>query len=238
MRPTFAPALAVLLALAAPASAEEPASLTVTGEARLERPADQLRLTLAVVSEAPQAAAALAQNSELMQRVLEALTGAGLGGGEVETGRFAVSPRYARRPPEARVDWEPEIAGYRVENSILVATERLELAGKLIDVAVRAGANSVQSIAFGLADDRAYRAEAIREATAHARADARAVAEASGVRLGRLLSARLDDAAVPPVPVRMQAEALSMAHAAAPPIEPGEVSVRARVTLTYEITGE
>ncbi|MEN8181787.1 MAG: hypothetical protein ABFS46_04555, partial [Myxococcota bacterium] len=56
-----------------------------------------------------------------------------------------------------------------------------------------------------------------------------------GVRLARLLSARLDDAAAPPVPLRRQGEAFMMAQAAAPPIAPADVTVRARVTLTYEV---
>jgi uncharacterized protein YggE len=234
MKHLWTSTLVALLALAAPVAAEDSPSLTVAGQARLERPADELQLGLAVVTEATEAAAALAENSDQMERVLAALSKAGLEDGEATTGRFSVSPRHSHRPPQARADWRPEIVGYRVENSIQIETSKIEKAGQLIDVAVRAGANSVRSISFGLADDRAYRKEAIAQATAHARTDALAVAEAAGVRLGRLLSARLDDAAAPPVPVRMRTESFAVA-ASAPPIEPGDVSIRARVTLTYEI---
>ena len=235
MKNVWSSTLGAFLALAAPAAAQDSPSLTVAGQARLERPADELRLQLAVVTEAAEAAAATAQNSDQMERVLAALSRAGLDPGETTTGRFSVSPRYSHRPPQAQADWRPDIVGYRVENSIQVETRKIEMAGKLIDVAVRAGANSVRSISFGLSDDRAYRKEAIAEATAHARVDALALAEAAGVRLGRLLSARLDNAAAPPVPVRMRAESFAVA-ASAPPIEPGDVSIHARVTLTYEIT--
>jgi uncharacterized protein YggE len=235
MRNVWSPTLGTLLALTVPAAAQDSPSLTVAGQARLERPADELRLQLAVVTEAAEAAPATAQNSDQMERVLAALSQAGLDSGETTTGRFSVSPRYSHRPPQAQPDWQPHIVGYRVENSVQVETKKIELAGELIDVAVRAGANSVSSISFGLSDDRAYRAEAIREATAHARADALAMAEAAGVRLGRLLSARLDDAAAPPVPIRMRTESFAVA-ASAPPIEPGDVSIHARVTLSYEIT--
>jgi uncharacterized protein YggE len=234
MKYIWSSTLGALLALAAPAAAQDSPSLTVAGQARLERPADELRLQLAVVTEAAEAAPATAENSDQMERVLAALSQAGLDPGETTTGRFSVSPRYSHRPPQAQADWQPHIVGYRVENSVQVETAKIEMAGKLIDVAVRAGANSVRSISFGLRDDRAYRKEAISEATAHARADALAMAEAAGVSLGRLLSARLDDAAAPPVPVRMRAESFAVA-ASAPPIEPGDVSIHARVTLTYEI---
>lgn len=235
MKNLWTSTLVALLALAAPAAAQDSPFLTVAGQARLERPADELRLQLAVVTEAAEAAAAMAENSDQMERVLAALSDAGLDDRETSTGRFSVSPRYSPRPPQPASDWQPHIVGYRVENSVQVETAKIELAGKLIDVAVRSGANSVNSISFGLRDDRAYRKEAISEATAHARADALAMAEAAGVRLGRLLSARLDDAAAPPVPVRMRAESFAVA-ASAPPIDPGDVSIHARVTLTYGIT--
>ncbi len=225
--------IGVVLALSASGVAEQVPSLSVAGHARLERPADELRLRLAVVTEAEEAADATAQNAERMERVLAALDEAGLAQGERSTGRYALSPRYSARPPQARSDWEPRIVGYRVENSVQIETGKVELAGQLVDAAVRAGANSVSSIAFGLRDDRAYRKDAIAAATARARADAEALAEAAGVRLGRLLDARLDDASSPPVPVRMRAE--SFAVAATTPIEPGDVTVHARVTLTYAV---
>jgi hypothetical protein len=235
-------ALAAAFACLAPAAtaqeAQPPPSLSVSGHARLERPPDELRLELAVVTEGHEAAGASAENARIARQVFDALAAGGLEKGEIETGSFSVQPVYTQPPGEMRRGWKPEIAGYRVENSVRVETRKIELAGRLVDAAVRAGANHVSSLAFGLSDERAHRADAIREATANARADAAALAESAGVRLVRLLSARLDGASAPPVPLHRGMEAFAMAQDAAPPLEPGSVEVQAQVSLVYEIAGK
>jgi uncharacterized protein len=160
----------------------------------------------------------------------------GLTDDEYETGRFQVQPVYSRRPARADADWFPQIVGYRVTNSVLVKTKQLELAGRIIETANKAGANSIDFIQFTLADARIHRAEAIGAATANALADANALAEAAGLRLVRIVSITLDDARPTPPPVyqRMGME-MAMAPDAEPPISPGDVTVRANVHVIYEI---
>ncbi len=207
--------------------------LMVRGEAELDKPADRLRLTIGVVTEHAEATAALDENSRRMRDVVRALEKTGLTEGEYETGRFSIRPVYARRPRTADAQWRPHIVGYAVTNTLNIKTKKLELAGPLIEAANDAGANSIDSIGFDLADPRAHRAEAIRAAAANARADAAVLAEASGVRLVRILSVTLDEAGWRP-PVTLARGAMAEA-AAAPPIQPGDVTVRAGVTIVYEI---
>ncbi|MCK4872788.1 MAG: SIMPL domain-containing protein [Phycisphaerales bacterium] len=211
--------------------------LTVTGQAELERPADQLQMSLAVITEDEEAKSAVSENSRTMRRVIEALERAGLEEDEYETGRFSIQPKYSRRPHNADRDWTAKIVGYRVENMLIIKTKKLELIGELIERGVQAGANNVGSINFGLADRRMHRGEAILEATTNARADADALAEAAGVKLVRVLSVNLDGAAAPPIPYR--GEKMMMAtrggESDTPPIQPGDVTVRAHVTIVYEI---
>ena len=80
---------------------EDAAKLTVRGQARLEKPADQLRLRVGVVTEAPEARAALAANSRRMNDVVKAIDKVGLKPDEYETGRFSLRPVYSRRPRQA-----------------------------------------------------------------------------------------------------------------------------------------
>lgn len=212
--------------------------MTVRGEAELNKPADQLRMSIGVISEDPDAQKALDDNSKAMEKVVDALNKAGLDKGEYQTGRFRVSPMYSRRPPRAEEDWRPQITGYQVTNTIDVKTKKLDLAGKLIQAANKAGANTINGITFDMADNRTHRAEAIREATKNARDDAKVLTEAAGVRIVRVLSVRLDDAS-PIVDYRSQMRmggdmALS---APSPSITPGDVTIRASVTIIYEIKG-
>lgn len=213
-------------------------NLTVRGSAELIRPADQLRVTIGVVSENPDAREALGDNSKKMRQVVRAIEGAGLGEDEYETGRFQIRPIYSRPPRRPPPQWRAQIIGYEVTNTVMVRTKRLALAGDLIEAATKAGANTIDSIGFDLADKRKYRAEAISEATAHALADARKLAESARVKLVRALSINLDSAGErPPVPWRSAAPAMAAAPEAgvSPPITPGDVTVTASVTVVYEI---
>ena len=70
MRLPLAPLLAVSLALASPALAEDPARISVTGEGVVTAAPDMAEISLAVMTEAPTAAEALTQNSVRLDAVL------------------------------------------------------------------------------------------------------------------------------------------------------------------------
>jgi len=226
-------------ALAAGGAPEEPVPrLSVRGEALLQVPADQLRLSVGVVTEEETAEGALEENSVTMKAVIQALEGVGLTREDYQTGQFQVQPNWSPRPRQAPQDWRPRIVGYTVSNTLHIKTTRLRLAGKIIGAASEGGANRIDSIGFDLSDPRKYRAEAIGQATANAMADARSAADAASVRLVRVLSLTLDEAVA--TPVRMKTEGFSMRTAMAmdhtePPISSGDVTVRASVTLVHEI---
>ncbi len=212
--------------------------LTVRGAAQLQKPADQLRISVGVVTESDEAPTALRENTRKMNDMIDALKKTGLTDKEYQTSRFQIQPVYSRRPRQADATWRPKIIGYRVSNSLNIKTKKLDLAGELIQAANEAGANSIDSISFGLADPRTHRAEAIRVATANALADASTLADAADLRLVRVLSITLDQAAAPrPIPIQRMSAGMAMAEAAPPPIQPGEVTVHANITVQYEIAG-
>ncbi len=216
---------------------EDTPKLTVRGEAELQKPADQLRISVGVVTENKEAGEALQENSTLMNDVIEAIESVGLSENEYETGRFRIRPQYSRRPRQPSPDWEPKITGYEVVNSVAIKTQQLDLIGDLIEAANKAGANTVEVTGFDLAEPRKYRAEAIAEAAKNALADARSLAEAASLELVRIVVINLDN-----VPNRMPEMSYARgrpmaadAGGSAPPITPGDVSVRATVTVVYEI---
>jgi uncharacterized protein YggE len=210
--------------------------LTVRGDAELHKPADQLRMQVGVVTEDPEPTAALSRNSKQIQDVIKALEKAGLTRQEYETGRFSVRPIYERRPRNAGADWQPRITNYEVTNSLAITTRNLELAGKLIEAANEAGANTIDSIIFDLANPRTHRGEAIATATTNARSDAGILARAADLRLVRIIAISLDEAGWRPPVAKMARAGMAMAEAGVtPPIAPGDVTVRASVTIVYEI---
>jgi uncharacterized protein YggE len=217
---------------------QEPARLHVRGSAELDKPADELRISIGVVTEHADPSQALSQNTRRMRAVVEAIEHAGLSDKEYQTGRFQIRPVWSQRPPRQQADaeWRPQIVAYSVTNTINIKTKQLEKAGEIIQAANKAGANTIDAIQFTLSDPRVHRAEAIAVATANARADAEALAAASGVRLVRVVEVRLDDAqAIRPPQHHEYARNMAMSADSAPPIAPGEVSVQSSVNLVYEI---
>ena len=216
---------------------EDTPKLTVRGEAELEKPADQMRLKVGVITENRDADEALQENNDRMRAVIVALQRVGLSEDEYQTGRFQIRPQYSRRPRQPAPDWKPQIIGYEVTNSVTVKTTKLDLAGEVIGAANEAGANTVDVVGFDLADKRKYRAEALREATKNAREDAAIVADAAGLTLVRIVAVSVDYTPVRPVNMDFGAPARAMAEGGgAPPITPGDVTVTANVTIVYEIS--
>ncbi|MBI4161387.1 MAG: SIMPL domain-containing protein, partial [Acidobacteria bacterium] len=196
--------------------------------------ADRLRLTVGVVTQGQEPTPALEENSRKMNRVVEALRAEGLEEGEYETGRFHVRPVYSPRPRQPDPAWTQQIVAYEVTHTVLVRTRKLDRAGRLIEAANRAGANTIGEVQFDLAEPRVHRGEAIAAATANALADARALAEAARVKLVRILSLDLDGSG-PPIIVGYRADMAAEAGVVTPPITPGDITVRAGVTVVYEI---
>lgn len=229
-------ALVLLLALGMPlpGSADEPrpATLTVTGEGETEVVPDMAVVRAGVETDAPTAAAALEANNERMSAVLAALRAGGIEKRDLRTGRVALNPVYESRG-RSEPGKAPRIAGYRAVNEVIVRVRDIARTGEVLDRAVAAGASRLGGIAFTLEDPGPATDEARRRAVAEARRRAALYAEAAGVRLRRILSISEAGSARPrPIaPMAMRAENAGV------PVEPGEMTLRAAVTIVWEIEG-
>jgi uncharacterized protein len=206
-------------------------SIRASGEATVRAKPDRAQISIGVVTQAPSAQAASAQNATQTSAVLDALKRALGPSGEIKTSGYSISPQYQYangRPPK--------ITGYQASNSVLTSVNDLSLTGKVIDAANEAGANDITGISFSLRDDNAIRAQALAEAALKARSAAEAIAKALNVHITSVLEADTTEA---PVVRPMNKAFAMMAEGAAPraptPIEPGDLDVRASVTVTFEV---
>jgi len=214
--------------------AEHIPTLTVSGTAVINAAPDQATIRLAVVTEGKDASDVARDNARLAKEIQRALVGAGASEDDIETTGFSVEPMYNNR---TRANNEPpQIIGYRVSNEVKVTTLDLDKAGELIGAGIEAGANRVNGLQFDLRDNSDHRAQAIAEATAAARSDAEALAAAAGIELVGVHEINLVPSYNQPVQ-REFAGRSAMAMDAAPPINPGDVQVRAQVNLVYRISG-
>jgi uncharacterized protein YggE len=208
-----------------------PAMLTVTASADVARAPDQLRMTAGVLTTAATAAEAMTANAARMNAVLAALKAAGVTDRDVQTTGLSLNPQYRYEQNQS-----PILTGYQARNSISLRTLKLADAGKLIDVAIKAGANEVQGPEFTLANPDAALDEARVAAVAKARARAELYAKAAGLKVKRIAS--ISEGVGAPEPGPRPLMRMAMAEAAAPPVQPGELSLSAQVTISFELEGQ
>lgn len=201
--------------------AEVGPGITVTASGQVEVVPDVARVTLGVDARADVASEALAAASTRLTAVLDAIRALGVADEDVQTQQVSVQPTTAE---------DGSISGYVASNVVTVTVRQLDRAGDLIDGTVAAGANQVQSISLGLADDADARARALDAAIAGARAKAEGLATRAGVTLGEIVDVTESGDGGGPAP-------LPIARAADVPVELGTVPVVATVAVTFAIAG-
>ncbi|HET9948484.1 MAG TPA: SIMPL domain-containing protein [Longimicrobiales bacterium] len=211
--------------------AQEPPFIEVSGSASVEIPVDQAQVSFAMETRAATADEASAQNAEAMTRVLAAIRATGIEGLEVETFGYSLQPQYATDSLRVR-----SIASYVAHNMVRATIDDVEAVGQLIDAAIAAGANRVAGVSFQASDPEPARAEALAEAVRNARAQAEAIAEALGRALGPPLEVR--GGAERPGPQPIAFERAMAVQAPSTPIEAGEQTVFANVTIRFALGGE
>jgi uncharacterized protein YggE len=126
------------------------------------------------------------------------------------------------------------VIGYQVSSFISVQTGAIDQLGSMIDAAIAAGANSANSVSFNLRNDASARSQAMAAACRDAQIKADAAAQALGLKVKRVM--RITSVG----DLRAQQGAYSStivgsSAVAATAIKPGEISVPATVTVTYEL---
>lgn len=207
-----------------------PARVTVTGEGRSAAVPDLATVTLGVEVQAPTAKEAMSQNAERQQAVVGALKEAGVEPRDIQTSGLGLSA-VQDYPGEGKA---PVITGYRASNTVTVRVRDLSSLGGLLDDLVNAGANEIRGIAFSREDSSDSEAMALEHAVENARSHAEAIAAASGMQLGPLVTIGENSSGGDmPRPVMMRAMAESAGQST--PVESGELTVTAQVTAVWQL---
>ena len=206
--------------------------IEVSGTGSVEVQPDRARVTFAMETRARTADAAAGANADAMAAVLTAVRSSEVPGLDVETFGYSVRPEYAMSSDQRT----REIVAYTVLNNVGATVTDVDAVGRLVDAAIGAGANRVGGISFFASETEAARREALARAVRVARAEAEVMAESLGHRLGPPL--QVNGGADRPTPMVYQAEMAMMARAADTPIEAGDQTVTARVTIRFALGPE
>ncbi|MCX8205703.1 MAG: SIMPL domain-containing protein [Candidatus Micrarchaeota archaeon] len=201
--------------------------LSVYGSAEIELDPDLAEIELGVETEGKTATEAAEANAAIMERVRAALLAAGVQEANIKTSSFSVAPRYKWDEDTN----EQSIVGYTATHTLHIKSENVKNSGKIIDAAVSAGANRVNSVQFTLKDStmNKVRADLLKQAVGNAASDANAIASALGHKIIGVKSVSAGASYVPYRNYAMYDKAMS----AETMIIPGQVKVSASVSAVY-----
>jgi hypothetical protein len=151
---TAGPGLALLTValLAVPdAPAQEDRRITVAGEADVRVVPDEVVLNLGVETDDLDLVVAKAQNDERMSRVIDAARDAGLPDNLIRTDYLGIEPRYDYDGRE-RI-----FLGYWVRKSVSLTLRDIDAFEDLLSAVLEAGANYVHGIQFRTTELRSHR---------------------------------------------------------------------------------
>ena len=230
--------LAILLSACGPASLPAasssqtpPRTLTISGAGKVSLKPDIAYIYVGVHTEKPTAAESVAENNANTQKLIEALKAAGVDAKDIQTTNFSIWQNNQFGP-----DGKPSGTNYAVDNTVYLTVRKLEKLGDLLDAAVKAGANNINSIQFDVADKTQAMSAARAEAVKNDRAQAEELATAAGVKLGDVQSIQYYDASPSPI---FQGKGMGGGGAVsadvAVPINPGQMEITVTVTMAYDI---
>ena len=212
------------------ASPPFPEQLQVTGGGRVTAAPDLAVLDLGVSVLRESVAAALSEGAALMARVLDALHASGISDADITTTYFSVYPEYTHSP-----EGQQSISGYRVSNNVSVRLHDIDAVGTVFDDAAAAGGDEiiVNGVSFTVDDPTPLIDQARTLAAQDAQRRAGALADLSGVKIGKITSVTESGPSGGPQPFPFG----KFAGGGGVPISEGQIEVVVSLFVSYEIEG-
>ncbi len=226
---------ALVLSACGPTTINETATenlrtLNVNGIGQVYLTPDIAYINIGVNTQGPSASDSVATNKEQSNAVIDAIKDAGVDPKDIRTTNFSIwsNPTY---------DDLGLITGtnYVVDNTVSVTVRDLDGLGDLLDAAIDAGANSIYSIQFDVADKTEATKEARTKAVEDAKLQAQELADTSGVSLDTIQNISYFDSSPYPYYEGKGGGGGVAYESAVVPIQPGQLVIAVTVNVTYTI---
>jgi uncharacterized protein len=221
------------------AMASDPAAcpenlISVTGSGEILTTPDIGLATFGVQTENADVKTAQQENAKVMDQIISALLKAGIPREDIQTVSYTIYPVY----DDTTRLFGQKVKFYQVTSMVQVTVRDIARTGEIIDIAVNNGANQVSSVSFSLSPEKekTLRAQALTMAVANARSDADVTAAAAGVVITGVKSVNVGSVYVPVYYDNRYSGGAEMKTTAVPtPIEAGQITVTAQVSISYLI---
>lgn len=211
--------------------AQDRFSVSATGKV-FAKP-DVANLTIGFQTEVKATAAeAVKENSEKMNKIIEALKALAIETKDIKTTNYNLNPLY---------DWTQtggqRLRGYQVSQNVTIKIRELDNIGEAIAKTTEKGANQIGNVSFTIDDEDELKAQARDEAIEKAKAKAEDIAKKTGMKLGKIVSVYENQVYYPEARYASDM-ALGIGGGGAieaPSIEVGENEVSVEINVTYEV---
>jgi uncharacterized protein len=205
-------------------------SINVTGEGQVFLVPDVAYVYIGVHSQSENVSKALSDNNEQAKAVSDALKNLSVEEKDIQTTSFNIYPQQQYEPGTGNVTGTI----YMVDNVVYVTVRDLKNLGELLDVVVRSGANSINSINFDVVDKETALSKARELAIEDARKQAEELAKASGVTLGEVQNISTSSVSTPMAKENYgMGGGGGMAAAQPAPISAGQLLLTVDISMTY-----
>lgn len=215
------------------AFAQETRTISVDGTSVIKAMPDRATVNISIESTAKDAKEASAQNAIVMNKIQKDIMALAITKDNIRTTNYNLYPLYNRKD-----NGRQEITGYSVSNQITVTVDNIDIVGNVIDTAINAGANSVNSVEFSLKDPQSYKDKVLVQAINDAKRKADIIAKTLGKNVVNVVSVNSNNSYIEARTFNsmMYAKAAdSAAVGASSPIQAGDISVKANVSIVFEI---
>ncbi len=206
-------------------------TISVGGSGKITVIPDLANVRLGVLVQRPTAKAARQDAAVTMTAIVDALRKLGIADKDIATAMVSLSPVYDYSNSGAA----PKIIGYQLSNSVSVTVRDLSILSDALDNGITAGANTVDSVSFDVADRTAAEAKAREAAITDARAKADAYAKGLGISITGVAS--VTESVSTPVWYQQNfaGAAAPADKAASTPVLPGSTDVVITVQVSFLI---
>lgn len=207
-----------------------PRTITVVGEGKVKVKPDIAQAGIGVEIINGDVKQASDEATAAMQKILDVLKAQGVAENDIQTSFFNI---WVERPYAPDGSQSTQTI-YHVSNTVNVTIRDLSKVTTTLGAAIEAGANTINSINFNIAEPAELQGQARQKAVDDAKAKAQELAGLNGVTLGEVVS--VSEVVQGPGPLFDTASyAQGVGGGGVGPISPGEIEVTIQLQVSYAI---
>ncbi|MUP46875.1 DUF541 domain-containing protein [Gramella sp. BOM4] len=219
--------LALMLSVSAIAQDSQKPSVSVSGEGIIKIVPDQVLIKSRIEHEGASAASVKKENDEVVDRIIQYLKSEGIDEKDFQTNYVNLNKRY---------DYNEKTYTYIANQSISIKLNNIDDYERIMKGLLENGLNRIDGIQFVSSKIESHEKEARRLAVLDAQSKAKQLAEPLNQKIGKAIAiSEMEYNNVQPL-YRMEEMAdMSMAKTEQQSIAPGEMELKIRVNLSFEL---